>query len=103
MPGLLFLFRPASLSSSQLEFEDGEDRLSKFSAVFDSTYAAYLLGALQLALLERLPESFLGLQSRGVGDTVLAPPQFRLCQDGCGLPNRHHRTNCLPECIDGAA
>lgn len=81
IPGLQFIFRPVSLSGFQLEFEDGEDRLSKFSAIFDSTRQAFLLGARQLGLQERLPLNFLSVQARGLSDTALAPLQLRLCQE----------------------
>jgi hypothetical protein len=81
IPGLRFIFRPVSLSSYQLEFEDGEDRLSKFSAIFDSTRKAFIIGARQLGLPEHLPFSFLSLQAQGLADTTVAPLQLRLCQD----------------------
>ena len=80
-PGLRFLFRPVSLSGFQLEFEDGEDALSKFSAIYDSTRTAYLLGARQLGLLQRLPLNFLSLRARQLGWPALAPLQLRLCQE----------------------
>lgn len=79
IPGLQFVFRPISLSGFQLEHEEGEDRLSKFTAMFDSTRRAFLLGARQLGLAERLPLNFLSLQARGLTDTALAPLQLRLC------------------------
>ena len=81
MPGLQFIFRPVSLSGYQMEYEDGEDPLSKYSAMFDSTRQAYLLGARQLGLPERLPAIFLIVQSRILTSTVLAPLQLRLCQE----------------------
>lgn len=81
IPGLRYIFRPVSLASYQLEFEDGEDRLAKFSAMFDSTRNAFVTGARQLGLPERLPFSFLGLQARGMTDATLAPLQLRLCQE----------------------
>lgn len=81
IPGLRFLFRPVSLSGFQLEFEDGEDALLKYSASYDSTRHAYLLGARQLGLPERLPFVFLSAQSRNMGWSVLAPLQLRLCQE----------------------
>ena len=84
MPGLQFIFRPVSLSGYQMEYEDGEDRLSKFSAMFDSTRQAYVLGARQLGLPERLPAIFLIVQSRVLTSTVLAPLQLRLCQEIVG-------------------
>jgi uncharacterized protein len=81
IPGLQFIFRAVSLSGFQLEYEDGEDRLSKFSAIFDSTRQAFLRGAHQLGLRERLPLNFLSVQARGLADTALAPLQLRLCQE----------------------
>ena len=80
-PGLRFIFRPVSLSGFQPEYEDGEDALSKFSAIYDSTRTAYLLGARRLGLTQRLPTSFLGQQARQLGEPALAPLQLRLCQD----------------------
>lgn len=81
IPGLQFIFRPVSLSGFQLEHEDGEDRLSKFSTTFDSTRRAFMLGARQLGLEERLPLNFLSLQARGFADTASAPLQLRMCQE----------------------
>lgn len=81
IPGLRYVFRPVSLASYQLEFDDGEDRLAKFSAIYDSTRKAYIAGAHQLGLPEHLPFNFLGQQIRGLSDTTVAPLLLRMCQD----------------------
>jgi len=80
VPGLQFIFRPVSLSGFQPEFEDGEDVLAKFSAIYDSTRAAYLRGAQQLGMEPRLPGNFLD-RAREMTYPPLAPLQLRLCQD----------------------
>ena len=72
---------PSSYSGWKPESEDGEDALSKFSAIYDSTRTAYLLGARQLGLLQRLPLNFLGLHARQLGWPAVAPLQLRLCQE----------------------
>jgi hypothetical protein len=80
-PGLRFIFRPVSLAGYQPEYEDGEDALAKFSALYDSTRTAYLVGARELGLLQRLPGNFLDQHARRLGYPAFAPLQLRLCQD----------------------
>jgi len=80
VPGLQFIFRPVSLSGFQPEYEVGEDVLAKFSAIYDSTRAAYLRGAQQLGMEPRLPGNFLD-RAREMTYPPLAPLQLRLCQD----------------------
>lgn len=100
IPGLQFLFRPVSLSGFQPEFEDGEDALSKFSAIYDSTRAAYLLGAHQLGLAERLPLDFLSQHALRYGGPALAPLRLRLCQEmTTGYPTLWNGYDCAGDAL----
>jgi uncharacterized protein len=81
VPGLRFMFRPVSLAGYQLEFSDDDRPMAKFSAVFDSTREAYMRGARELGLPERLPLGFLMGQSRWYQSPGMAPLLLRLCQE----------------------
>ena len=81
VPGLRFVFRPVSLAAYQLEFSGAEPPLAQFTAVFDSTRKAYLRGARELGLPQRLPLSFLTSQRRWYQDTRMAPLLLRLCEE----------------------
>lgn len=80
-PGLRFIFRPVSLAGYQVVFDGDSNWLSTFSAAFDSTRAAYLRGARELGLPQRLPLSFLTSQGRFYQDSTTAPLRLRLCQE----------------------
>ena len=81
VPGLRFIFRPVSLAGYQVEFDDDANLLSTFSAAFDSSRTAYLRGARELGLPQRLPLGFLIGQSQWYQDSTTAPLRLRLCQE----------------------
>jgi hypothetical protein len=82
VPGLRFIFRPVSLAGYVIDVVDDEKRsMSTFDAVFDSTRQAYLRGAHELGLSQRLPLNFLIAQSRWYQSSALAPLLLRLCQE----------------------
>lgn len=81
IPGLRFIFRPVSLAGYQLEFDNDERPLAKFTAVFDTTRERYLRGARELGLPERLPFSFLLGQSYWYQGSATAPLLLRLCEE----------------------
>ena len=96
IPGLRFIFRPVSLASYQLEFEDDEEPLPKFTSVFDSTREKYLRGARELGLPERLPLGFLlGQSSWYLQGSTMAPLLLRLCQEMISsYPTSWHGYDC---------
>ena len=88
IPGLRFIFRPGSLSAYQIGFDEvsaTSAMLSRFNAVFDSTRAAYLRGAAELGLPQRLPLSFLVSQGNWYQAPATAPLLMRLCQEMVGF------------------
>jgi predicted alpha/beta superfamily hydrolase len=96
IPGLRFIFRPVSLAGYQVEFDDGEPPLPKFTKVFDSTREKYLRGARELGLPERLPLSFLLGQSGLYQDRTTAPLRLRLCNDIiASYPKLWHGYDCV--------
>jgi hypothetical protein len=95
IPGLRFIFRPVSLAGYQVEFDGDANPLSTFSAAFDSTREAYLRGARELGLPQRLPLSFLTSQSRWYEGPSLAPLLLRLCQElMTSYPTLWHGYDC---------
>lgn len=85
VPGLRFIFRPVSLAAYGVAFEDDDrDRLATFSTAFDSTREAYLRGAREVGLPQRLPLGFLTVQGRFYQDSAMAPLLMRLCQEMIG-------------------
>lgn len=81
IPGLQFVFRPASLADYQLEFDGDEPVLPKFNQVFDRARQKFLRGARDLGLPERLPLSFLIGQAGRYQGTSMAGLRLRLCDE----------------------
>jgi hypothetical protein len=81
VPALLFMFRPVSLAGYQFELLDGALPTARFHFVFDSTRQAYVRGAHQLDLPERLPIGFLLSQRLSYQDVGLAPLLLRVCEE----------------------
>jgi hypothetical protein len=80
IPGLQFIFRPVSLGGNQLMIVGTEVGTPKLLEIFERIREAYVRGAQQLGLPERLPFSFLEPWSRAQ-ETGLAPFSLRVCQE----------------------
>lgn len=80
VPGLRFVFRPASLDGLMWHNDGTEASVSKLIVAFDSARAVYVRGADELHLPPRLPFLWLINQSNAISDPRAARLRLHLCQ-----------------------
>lgn len=95
VPGLRFVFRPASLDGLMWYNDGTEASVSKLIVAFDSARAAYVHAADELHLPPRLPFLWLINQSNSLSDPSVARLRLHLCEAALDFyPTRWNGFEC---------